>query len=117
VACWYSCEMDPDAYRHEILERLLNAVVTRARAGDIEVTSGDGTEITARRLSPPIATFTAELLPSEPSFSVNFNPGFSHVTFAVSEADYDRLDVKTTRHFASVDEAAGWLVDSLRAIG
>ena len=112
--------MESDAaYRREIFENVLDAVIKHARDGEIDVVKGDGTEFTVKRLSPPVASATAYLLPDEPSFLVNFDfgspyPSLSNVTFTVSERDYDRLYFKTSRPpFASVDEAAGWLIDSL----
>jgi hypothetical protein len=111
--------MEADAaYRQEIFENLYHCIEKHARGGEIEVAKGDGTEFTVKRLSTPVATCTVELLPDEPSFQVHFefcSPSFtfSNVAFTVSERDYDHLGIKTLRHFASVDDAANWLINSL----
>lgn len=115
----YHRDMEADAaYRQEISEDLYHCIEKRARGGGIEVAKGDDTEFTVKRLSTPVATCNVELLPGEPSFQVHFgfcSPSFtfSNVTFTVSDRDYDHLGIKTTRQFASVDEAADWLINSL----
>src|ERR1700722_11550463 len=103
-------------YRQEISESLFHAVKKYARPSEIEIAEGDGDGFNIELLSSPGATCAIELLPHEPSFQVHFTrPHFSlnNLTFTVSERDYDRLGIKTTRCFASADEAVNWPIGLL----
>jgi hypothetical protein len=104
------------AYRQAISDYLFDAVKKYVRGGGIGIVKGDSGEFTVERLGISPAAFTVQLLPYEPSFQAHFarpRLTLSNVSFTVSEREYDYLDVKTSRWFPSVDEAAAWLLSSL----